>query len=255
MHHIKGPAGQAGPHLDVGHHIGQGEHDILLPGQPLVVSQVDRLVQRVGGQSVYPASEIIRLTVQPHHLIPDGLVKLALGFAGFLPAKHADNILLNLAGPFVYTGNSNVPFNFFYFILGNVAVTAQGLDGIFGCFVGGFRGEQLGNRTFHFKIFFPGIQSFSGLLNESLRGGQPDYMRNDQFVGVPLLFRQRGLELNAFLGIINGNFHGRFPAAQGHGGNYQSRIPEDFTGMFESLAGNAADQIFHRHEGIGKGQR
>ena len=59
--------------------------------------------------------------------------------------------MLNFAGALINAGDSYIPFDLLYFVLGNVAIPAQSLHGVLSRLVGGFRRKQLGYRSFHFQ--------------------------------------------------------------------------------------------------------
>ncbi len=201
------------------------------------------------------AAGITALRFELIHFFGQAFVKGPFGFARFFPSKGADNILLDFTGALVNASNFDIPFNFFNAIFDDISVSAQGLHGIISSFIGGFGGKKLGNGTLDFKVLLPGIQSCGHFINIICGRCQPDGMGYNQFMGVALFFRQRCFKLDPFFGIGNDDIQGRFTAAKRHRSHHQPGIPEYFAGLFKALSGYAANNVFHRHENIGKGQR
>ena len=74
-------------------------------------------------------------------------------------------------------------------------------------------------------------------------------------MGVALLLGQRGLELDALLGVAHGDLESGLAAAQRHGGHHQPGVAEDFVGLLEALSEFPADHVFNRHKGVVESQR
>ena len=117
------------------------------------------------------------------------VIVLAAGFEVKLPAVARDGHFHDLGSAFVNRGDAHVALDLLHHVFVRVAVAAERLDAGVGCAVSGFGGQVLGDGSFRVEAaFLAGVDAFGGFFDHRASGLKASHVRNNQLVGIALLF-------------------------------------------------------------------
>src|SRR5208283_1862606 len=120
---------------------------------------------------------------------------------------------------------------------------AQRLDTGLGGGIAGFGCHVLRDRTLGVQTaLHAAVDALRGFFDVGAGSFQADYVRHDQLVRVPLLFRKRSASLNAFGGVGNCPVERGPSRAQSKRGHHQPRVTEHGLCLIQPLAFDAANQ-------------